>query len=106
MRLACNQCQRAKIQRHSTTLLSPFPIPHARFDTIHIHLVRLLPPSRGFTYLLTCVDWFTRWPEAISLTGITAEAVAQAFLSGWIVHLGVPPTIVTDHSCQFKSYGR
>ena len=93
----------ARIQRHTTAPLSPFTTADARFDVIHIDPVGPLPPPRGFTYLLTCVDLFTRWPEAIPLTNITAEAVAQAFLNGLIARFGVPSTIVTDRGRQFES---
>ena len=90
----------AKMPRFSDTLLPhhafSIPNPNACFDIIYIDLVGPLPPSRGFTYLLTCVVRFTRWPEAIPLICIMAEAVAQAFLSGWISCFGVPSTIVTD----------
>ena len=73
-----------KCNDNTVAPLSPFPTPDARFDVVHIDLVGPLPPSRGFTYLLTCVDRFTRWPEALPISAITTEVVAQAFISGWI----------------------
>ena len=57
---ACVQCQRAKIHGHTTAPHSSLPTTDAQFEVIHLDLVGPLLLSQGFTYILTCIDRFTR----------------------------------------------
>nr|CAH8845942.1 unnamed protein product [Trichobilharzia regenti]CAH8864580.1 unnamed protein product [Trichobilharzia regenti] len=100
---ACVQCQRAKVTKHNITPLGTFATPDARFHHIHLDIVGPLPPSNGCSYLLTCVDRFTRWPEAIPIPDVTAQTVCRAFMDGWVAHFGCPATVTTDRGQQFES---
>ena len=97
------QCQQSKIHCHTVTPLSSFATPNIQFKQVHLDLVHPLPPSQGYPYLVTFIDWFTCWPKAIPIPDSTAPTVARAFVSGWIIHFGVPLTVTTDHGCQFQS---
>lgn len=56
----CHNCQQSKIQRHVKAPIQAFPTPDSRFDSIHVDIVGPLPPSKGYTYLFTCIDRYTR----------------------------------------------
>nr|VZI40174.1 unnamed protein product [Spirometra erinaceieuropaei] len=62
-----------------------------------------MSPSNGFTHLLTCVDRYTRWAEAIPLPNVHAETILKAFVSRWVAVFGAPSTVTTDRGAQFES---
>jgi len=80
----CQNCQKSKVHRHTISPIAPFAPPDRRFGHIHIDLVGPLPPSRDHQYILTCVDRFTRWPEAWPIKNMSAYAVAELLVTQWI----------------------
>nr|VZI21247.1 unnamed protein product [Spirometra erinaceieuropaei] len=100
----CIAFQRSKVRRHNRDTSGTFPGPGARFSHVHLNIVCPLPLSNGCTYLLTCVDRFTRWPEAIPLSDTAAPTVVKALLSRCVAIFGVPSTITTDRGAHFESH--
>ncbi|GFU94911.1 hypothetical protein TNCV_4685501 [Trichonephila clavipes] len=97
----CILCQRSKVQRHTVSPIQPFAPTVERFQHVHIDLVGPFPPSDGFTFLLTCIDRYTRWLEVIPVSDISAEALEKSFIANWISRFGVPAIITTDQGSQF-----
>jgi len=56
----CLACQRSKIRKHNIRNPEQIPVSDERFSYIHLDVVGLLPPSKGFRYCLTMIDRTTR----------------------------------------------
>ncbi|BHF84055.1 hypothetical protein SprV_0902720500 [Sparganum proliferum] len=100
---SCLNCQHNKVQRHNKSPPGTFPSPDARFSHARLDVVGPLPPSNGFTHLLTCVDRYTRWAETIPLPNAQAETIVKAFVSRWVAMFGAPSTVTTYRGAQFES---
>src|SRR5678815_2838010 len=99
----CLSCQRSKVQRHTKSPLGSFLPPGDRFEKVHIDIVGPLPPSNGKRYLLTCIDRFTRWTEAIPLSVASSESITTAFMTHWVSRFGIPCLLYTSDAADERS---
>ena len=84
--------------------LEKMPLIDKPFKRVAIDLVGpISPPSEdGHRYILTLVDFATRYPEAVPLKNIETETVAEALVDIFS-RLGVPEEISSDLGTQFVS---
>ncbi|XP_041467568.1 uncharacterized protein LOC121417899 [Lytechinus variegatus] len=103
--ISCDICQRT-IKKGSVgrVPLESTPLIDTPFKRVAIDLVGPLDPKtdRGNRYILTLVDYATRYPEAIPLPNIETERIAEALLEIFS-RLGLPDEILTDRGSQFMS---
>ena len=80
------------------------PLIDKPFKRVSIDLVGPIGPSSedGHRYILTLVDFATRYPEAVPLKNIDTETVAEALVDIFS-RLGVPEEILSDLGTQVVS---
>ena len=90
----CNGYHRGKL-RH-TGPLQPV-IAGAPYERWYIDLTAPHPGcERGHTYILTCVDEFTKWAEAFSLRSKEAEPVAKVLVEQVFCRFGSAVPLLND----------
>ena len=102
---SCDVCQKT-ISKGSVPKvpLEKMPLIDKPFKRVAIDLVGpISPPSEeGHRYILTLVDFSTRYPAAVPLKNIDTETVAEALVDIFS-RLGVPEEILSDLGTQFVS---
>ena len=80
------------------------PLIDTPFRRVAVDIVGPIHPitEQGNRYILTIVDYATRYPEAVALPRIESERVAEALFTVFS-RVGVPQEILTDLGTQFTS---
>ena len=84
--------------------LGDIPLIDMPFRRIAIDLVGPISPSceKRHRYILTLIDYATRYPEAVPLKNFETETVAEALLD-LFSRLGIPKKILSNLGTQFVS---
>ena len=102
---SCDICQRTLAKgRVPKAELGVMPIIDTPFNRVAVDLIGPIEPmsERGHRYILTVVDYATRYPEAVVLKNITTETVAEALVEIYS-RVGIPKEVLSDQGSQFVS---
>ncbi|KAK3891254.1 hypothetical protein Pcinc_004851 [Petrolisthes cinctipes] len=102
---SCDVCQKTCDRgRVKPAPLKPLPLISESFERVAVDIVGPIIPraTDGAKYILTCVDFATRWPEAVPLRDIEATTVAEALLDIFC-RVGIPKQVLSDRGSQFTS---
>ena len=100
---SCPQCQKAARNDHSRAPLVSLPVIIVPFSRLAFDVVGPLPRTRsGFKYVLTCMCYASKYPEAIPLKRVDAQSVAEGMIEVYS-RTGLPTEILTDQGTVFMS---
>ena len=102
---SCDTCQRhSQKGRVKPAPLELMPIIEVPFQQVAIDLIGPINPAskNGYKYILTMIDFATRYPEALPLENIETITVAEALMNIFS-RVGIPSEILSDRGTQFTS---
>lgn len=102
---SCDLCQRTTPKGHTTRApLVRVPVIETPFQRVAIDIVGPLNPksAQGNRYILTMVDYATRYPDAVALPSVETERVAEALVE-MFSRVGVPREVLSDRGTNFTS---
>ena len=100
----CPQCQLvARNMKSHRAPLNPVKPETEPFRKIAIDIVGELPrTTTRYKYILTIVDYATRYPEAIPLRNTSSKTIADALVQ-YFCRVGIPEELVSDQGSNFIS---
>ena len=90
---SCDICQRTVAKGQVVKVpLGQMPVIDTPFDRVAVDLVGpIFPPTeKGYKYILTMVDYATRYPEAQPLKDIQTETAVAEALVNMFARVGIP----------------
>ncbi len=58
----------------------------------------------GNKFILTVIDYYSKWAKAYALPNHRAKTVADCVVSRWIAHYGIPLRLHSNNAPAFKGH--
>jgi transposase InsO family protein len=101
MCIPCARYHRGKAPKQ--TPLKPF-VAGELWEVVSVDITGPHPRSRrGYVFILTLVDHFTKWAEAVPIRNHTATTVARVLFDHVFSRFGMPIRCLTDQGAEFES---
>jgi len=85
------------------TPLQPFNAGEA-FEVMSIDITGRHPKSaKGFAYIVTVTDLYSKWAEAVPVRAHTAAIVTQTLIDHVFTRIGFPHRLLSDLGPEFES---
>ena len=99
----CPACNRHKTQQQNCAPKQPI-YTEEQYERVAMDIIGPLPNTdRGYRYILTVVDHFTKHVEAYALADQEVMTVAHVFLNEFVSRYGVPYELHTDQCANIES---
>ncbi|XP_059067483.1 uncharacterized protein LOC131858300 [Cryptomeria japonica] len=101
----CEKCQLFSGKPHLAALPLRLVVVDEPFKEWGIDFIGLINPhsNASHMYILTAIDYFTKWVEVVPTKKANSEVVCDFLKDCILVCFGVPQKIVTDNASYFSS---
>ena len=99
---SCDICQRTVRKGRVTKVpVGKLPLTDTPFKRVSVQLVGPIEPrsDRKSRYILTMIDYTTRYPEAVASPSIETERVAEALIA-MFSRVGIPSDMLVEHESR------
>ena len=98
---SCPVCLQWNASKEPKPPLQPLPVITTPWTKVALDIVGPLPMTKeGFKYLLTLIDFGSRFPEAIPQKKVDAASICEALLKIFCC-FGVPEEVLMDNGTNF-----
>lgn len=98
----CERCVKRKARPDGRAPLTSIQTSQP-MELVCMDFLTLETAKGGFQHLLVVTDHYTKYAQAIPTKNMTARTTAEALVSSYFVHYGMPQKILSDQGPNFES---